>query len=498
MANDLPMGATDTLREQVRAWLHDIDAPVPPLGNKSKHIRDPLHGSVVLSPHEVRLIDTLLLQRLRGIHQLGLAYLTFPSARHSRFEHALGVRFVAEQMLDRLADAQRGYSATHRATVLAAALLHDVGHGVFSHATEDIIGSTPIFAEQFDSTVGALHEQIGALLIQEEPLSHCLTDAGIDPRAVAALLTHDVATLVSLGVPTELWGIISGPLDADKLDYFARDSYFSGVASAVDPERILRMLTIGPNDELAITLAGASALDQMLFDRVRMYSDLYGHQKILAAEAMVRGIVETMQQRGSHGRHRQLYVRGRDGRSVSISLSRVTDFLRMSDEAFLATPTDSTTVADLQNRLLRRELLRPAYTLTFEAVRGMNEATYLQGLHRLRTPASLSQLRREIQIHHPDIQPADIWVLAARCPSMHGVETSVIGRNGRRVQMGTIFEGWDTTDASGIPTHTVQRHFELFRAKLFVFCPPHAADAVGVTARAVLAAEWATQPGELV
>src|SRR5271165_6835652 len=118
---------TDALRDQIRDWLAETGATLPALGDRAKHIRDPLHGAIVLSPHEVRLIDTLPMQRLRGIHQLGLAYLTFPSAGHSRFEHALGVRFVARQMLDRL-ESVRGqtYTTQQRTTVLAAALLHDV------------------------------------------------------------------------------------------------------------------------------------------------------------------------------------------------------------------------------------------------------------------------------------------------------------------------------------------------------------------------------------
>src|SRR5215475_7166290 len=181
------------LTRQVQDWLREADAPAPPLGAKAKHIRDPLYGSVVLSPHEVRLLDTLPMQRLRGIHQLGLAYLTFPSAGHSRFEHALGVRFVAERMLDRLEDVRgEPYTPLQRATVLAAALLHDVGHSVFSHAIEEIIGEFPTLRAQYDPQQGSLHEQIGAVLIQSDPLATCLGEMDVDPAAVAALITHDL------------------------------------------------------------------------------------------------------------------------------------------------------------------------------------------------------------------------------------------------------------------------------------------------------------------
>jgi HD superfamily phosphohydrolase len=492
-----PALAAPALCAQVREWLAASEATVPPLGSKAKHIRDPLYGSIVLGPHEIRLLDTLPMQRLRGVHQLGLAYLTFPSARHTRFEHALGVRFIAERMLDRLEDVRGSYAPEQRATVLAAALLHDVGHGVFSHVIEGIITDHPWLREQFADD-GPWHEQIGAALVQSAPLAAILREMEVDPVAVAALLRHHIPTLRARVVPAELWGIISGPLDADKLDYFARDSYFSGVVSAVDPDRILRTLAIGPDHQLAITLAGASALDQMLFDRVRMYADLYGHQKILAAEAMVRSLVEIMLTRGPHGKRSRLFVRGRDGRSVELRLDRVTDFLRASDEAFLAAPTDNAAAARVQERLLRRELLHRAYTLSFESVRGADEATYLRAVRPLRRPERLEALRQAIHARHPDVPLADLGVACVRGPSMERVGASVVGRDGNIERNGTAFAAWDEVDGAGLPVHSIQRHFELYHARIFVFCPPELVATIGPTARELLQEAWGDAPGTLV
>ena len=486
-----------TLRPMIAEWLAENDATLPPPGDKAKHIRDPLHGAIVLSPGEVRLLDTFPMQRLRGIRQLGLAYLTFPGAGHSRLEHALGVRFVARRMLDRLEDVLgRPYSPTVRATILAAALLHDVGHGIFSHATESIIATYPTLRAQYETqSENALHEQIGAVLIETDPIAACLTAMGVDPAAVSALMRHDTAQLTQLEIPAELWGIISGPLDADKLDYFARDSYFSGVVSSVDPERILQTLTVSPTQQLAVTLAGASALDKMLYDRVHMYGDLYGHQKILAAEAMVRAIVETM---FLPRRHSLIYVRGPQGRSVGIRMQRLTDYLRMSDEAFLAAPTNNEQVAAIQHRLVHRDLLHRAYTLSYESVRGASEETYLRALQRLRRSETLARLRRDVIAHHPEIDATDIWFAATRSPAMDGVGASIVGLGNRPVPTGTAFSDWDHRDPDGIPQHTVLRHFELYRAKIYCFCPPDVAQAVGATARAALQALWDEPTGELV
>jgi HD superfamily phosphohydrolase len=494
MATAIYSSPDDSLRHEVQSWLYEMKASIPQLGVKSKHIRDPLHGSVVLSPEEVRLLDTNVMQRLRGIHQLGLAYLIYPSSGHSRFEHSLGVRFVAEKMIDRLEIVRGPYKHEERVTVLAAALLHDIGHTLFSHAIEMIIYSTPRLRRQYDPEDGALHEQIGAILVTEDPLTTCLVEMGADPRIVAALMCHDVKTLTALQFPPELWGVISGPIDADKLDYFARDSYFSGIISAIDPERIFQTLTIGPDNQLAITLAGASALDQMLYDRVRMYSDLYGHQKILAAESSVRALIEAMTKRGTHGK-RHIYVRGTDGMLIPLGMDRLTDYLRLSDEAFLATPTDSPIIATIQNRLLRRELLRAAYTLTFEMVQNASEdpnleISYLQSLPGLRTSESLLKLRHTIHEYHPEIPMQDIWAASVRCPSMDGMATIVVGRDGQPARMGTMFEDWDTLDDNALPAHTIRRHFELYRARISIFCPPENVSQVRKTARKVLQEAW--------
>ena len=173
------------LAAQIDDWLAehpDWFEPASPTGAGEKFIRDPVHGSIVLTAAEARVLDCGPYQRLRGILQVGLAWVAYPSARHSRFEHSLGVRHVAGCILDRL-EAVRGkpYLPEHRAIILAAALTHDVGHGAFSHASEGIIGEHPAYAGQLPARDHP-HEAVSALLIEREPLRGRTVEFPINPK----------------------------------------------------------------------------------------------------------------------------------------------------------------------------------------------------------------------------------------------------------------------------------------------------------------------------
>src|SRR5918912_411834 len=255
------------LPDQVTAFAEEVmrgyDGTPP---RRAKYFRDALHGSIVVEPHEVPFVDAPLFQRLRGILQTGPVYLTYASARHSRFEHAVGVLHLAGRIGARLADlAQPTLPAEHRRALRLAGLLHDVGHGVFSHSSEKVMVATPLLAGQLDPALPGHqpHEKVGALLLQSAPLRRLFEQADVDADAVVALITGDVAALRARGLPPYLAGIISGPIDADKLDYFARDSLFSGVPAILDYDRLLQTLAIG-EPGIQLSMVGAGELEKML------------------------------------------------------------------------------------------------------------------------------------------------------------------------------------------------------------------------------------------
>ncbi|MGF1568085.1 MAG: HD domain-containing protein [Nodosilinea sp.] len=233
----------------------------------SRSYHDPLHGAITLhasDPDEallIRLIDTPAFQRLRRIRQLGPASLTFHGAESSRFTHSLGVMAIARRAFDQL---QRRYPVLqpHRATVLCAALLHDLGHGPFSHTAEEVFG---LHHEQWTRRI--IHDVPDIRI----PLDH--HSSGL-VEAIAQVYTHNHPLPL-------VWQLVSSQLDCDRLDYLLRDSYFTGASyGQLDLDRILMALRFEPaSGRLVVAHKGLSAIEHYLVVRHFMYAQVYNHAK---------------------------------------------------------------------------------------------------------------------------------------------------------------------------------------------------------------------------
>ena len=248
-------------------------------------IRDPLWNNIRVDALALQLVDTPVFQRLRYVRQLGLAYLVYPGATHTRFEHALGAYYLARLTLSQLDERGEleGVSVEDRAIAQAAALLHDVGHYPFSHALEEI---------------GALHhEEVARPLILSGPVADilCATLGRDAPARILALIRGTSES--------PLQGLISGSLDLDKLDYLRRDAFMCGVPyGEIDVDRLLNSLTIVPSDggtEIGIVEKGLSALESLLFARYQMYRNVYWHHAVRSATAMYKRLVEDAVNAGS-------------------------------------------------------------------------------------------------------------------------------------------------------------------------------------------------------
>ncbi len=242
-------------------------------------IRDPLWNNIRVDARALRLIDTGVFQRLRYVRQLGLAYLVYPGATHTRFEHALGAYHLAGRTLALLEE--RGelaqVAADEREVVRAAALLHDVGHYPYSHALEEI---------------GALHhEEVARPLITECQAADELREA------IAADAPARVYSLIRGESESPLQGLISGSLDLDKIEYLKRDAFMCGVPyGEIDVDRLINSLTVIPDPvsgrlSVGVLEKGLSALESLLFAKYQMYRNVYWHHAVRSATAMYKRLV---------------------------------------------------------------------------------------------------------------------------------------------------------------------------------------------------------------
>ncbi|HEX3468848.1 MAG TPA: HD domain-containing protein, partial [Candidatus Elarobacter sp.] len=199
---------------------------------RAKRIYDPIHRFIELSAGEVALLSAPPVQRLRRLRQLGLAYLAFPSAEHSRFTHALGALAIGTRAFDALRVHSREAFASERefgekrALLRASLLLHDLGHGPFSHACEAVLG--------------VRHELRTAAILALPELREALAAIDVDAGDVLRLITG------TADADPVLRELVSGPnLDADRMDYLLRDAYFTGVAGGTyDVEQLIASLRV--------------------------------------------------------------------------------------------------------------------------------------------------------------------------------------------------------------------------------------------------------------
>jgi HD superfamily phosphohydrolase len=218
----------------------------------------------------VDLIDTPEFQRLRRVRQLGLAYFAYQSAEHSRFTHSLGASHLARRILDKLAQ-KYSISEEDRTAVRVAALLHDVGHGAFSHVIESILGFH--------------HEQytIDAVLSSETGIGQTLARySGQIAGSVASIIRGDFHNIA-------LAQIVSSQLDADRMDYLLRDSLMTGAKYGIyDLEWIIKSIEIDePRGHLYVSAPGIYAVEDYLQARYYMFRQVYFHRTLRSAEAVL-------------------------------------------------------------------------------------------------------------------------------------------------------------------------------------------------------------------
>jgi HD superfamily phosphohydrolase len=249
-----------------------------PTTNKRKNINDPVYGFITIPNSTVfDVIEHPWFQRMRRIKQLGLTHYTYPSAQHTRFQHALGAMHLMGLAIDVLRAKGIDITEDEATGVTLAILLHDIGHGPFSHTLEQSI------------VPDLTHEDLSQLFM-----------AGLNRHFNGAL---DKACAIFNGTYPKkfLHQLVSSQLDMDRLDYLSRDSFFTGVAEGViSTDRIIKMLTV-VNDELVVEAKGIYSIEKFLVSRRLMYWQVYLHKTVIAADQMLVNLLRRAKFLGEQG-----------------------------------------------------------------------------------------------------------------------------------------------------------------------------------------------------
>ncbi len=236
-------------------------------------VKDSVHDHIEIDGIGADLIDTPALQRLRRISQMGTVTYVYPSANHTRFEHSLGVYHIASQAVEKL-----DINGRTAETIRAAALLHDVGHGPYSHNTEAVI----------HRHTGRYHDEVLDLL-ETGAIAGILQEHGIEPTAVAELIRGD----------GRYGQLISGELDVDRMDYLVRDAHHTGVPyGTIDHERFVRELRY-VDGELVLAPGNVQTAESLLLARALMNRAVYNHPTARISRAMLARAAERLIETGA-------------------------------------------------------------------------------------------------------------------------------------------------------------------------------------------------------
>lgn len=345
-----------------------------------REIRDPVHGFIESNQLEEALLNTSLFQRLRRIKQLALASLVYPGALHTRFEHSLGVMYLAGKLSDRLL---KDRDSDDKQLVRLAALLHDIGHGPFSHVSESILESFYDRDKVQPKSKEKIHELLTCALIRFSPeLS----------ELISPVLRGKIIDLLSGACGDRiLKDIVSGPLDADKLDYLLRDSYYCGVKYGVfDLDRLLstvKPINIDGDLTLAVSGDGIHSLEQFVLAKYYMTTQVYRHKIRLITDAMItRGITLGVLE-DKLGFLKRLYHF--DGSSEHLK-----EWLKWNDELLLSTICSEQTPEGYAKRIFNNLLDRKLHKRIFH--QKLNVFTALVR-DRLLVPIQFKSLQEKLE-----------------------------------------------------------------------------------------------------
>jgi len=308
---------------------------IPSIGDNGKVIHDALWGTQYIYPHELAILDTPLIQRLRRIKQTAFSYLIYPSSIHTRFEHTIGVIFQSNRLFSALNENYSDLIKGKKDMIRMAALLHDCGHGPFSHSSEEIYKFFPdmqkIIGPGGDHEGCNPHEVLSYYIIKSDPfrtyfnkvINRYNKDINLDQIAKMILGAWDDPQNKYIA------DIINGPFDADKIDYIYRDGLFSGLPLKIDLDRLWYTIQIKKVSHeghdirmLVMSINGVTPLEQILFSKMVLFTSLYQHHKVRTCDCMLKAIIE--------------YCKNKNIKICGRKMEKATDFLWITDDKLYA------------------------------------------------------------------------------------------------------------------------------------------------------------------
>jgi len=476
-----------SLQNRIDAFVQkQLKGYTPRVYRSTKVIHDSLWGTSRFYPHELVLIDSPLFQRLRQINQTGLAFYAYPSLKHSRFEHSLGVATVVKRFFRKIKEKHQneinGFGPLSEqptcgllAEMRLAALLHDVGHGLFSHVSESIYGSFPEIAElrKPSESNHTKPSELLTYLIITSPSFRAFFDACVLPLVEDVSLDNIAGLIVARASPERYFSaqIINGALDADKIDYISRDTFYSGVSTTIDVDRLFNDLSVFnyPTGKNTLVITNPTALERLLFSKVLLYATIYHHQKVKSADCMFEGLIE--------------YVQETPGtRLCDYDFKDPLDFLEVTDNDLLSRATavhEDPFISKSINNLLNRNLLQRCLVLSRETI-----DNYASSVYELNRIAQSPQAIRKLREHIVDQLPSDkkcsvheVWVSLPQQPSLREAsQTLVLSPLGNELsKLNDLFplDGW-------------LRAFSDNKWRGHVFSPPELQADINRAARVVL------------
>ncbi len=427
MRGELEEKVNKYVENQLRDYIpSDVRAP--------KVIHDTILGSNLFKPHEIAVLDLPIIQRLRRIKQVDLVPLVFPSGNHNRFEHTLGVTVIAEQLASavyrRIDEGKKEGIKKYKKikferdyvldNVRMAAIMHDCGHGPFSHMSEQVYCQFEdiIEAKRNNKILSGAspHEILSYLIVTSDAFKEFFYnkiakkyEINIDLDLVGEMIVG----FVNSGDRAFLIEMINGAFDADKIDYIQRDSHFTGIKMVLDTHRLFHTVDIISDDtdkiRLSVDLSGVATLEQIIFNKMMLFSTVYHHHKVRAAESLFKSVFEE--------------VKTNNIKLYDMEFSSSADFLYLTDEDIfsLARNNQFLQISKLVNDLSKRNLPKRAMVISAKTI----EKTNLDKLQKItsfcKEPLNIIAVKKAIaeraQELGSDITEHDIWIDIPDAPS---------------------------------------------------------------------------------